>query len=54
VFDDGRLSPERLIDLADRECYSAKASGGNRIKAAAAADKPRSQSRTPREASCGR
>jgi diguanylate cyclase (GGDEF)-like protein/PAS domain S-box-containing protein len=53
VFDDGRLAPDRLIELADRECYAAKASGGNRVEAAAAG-KPRSRSRTPRAASFGR
>jgi diguanylate cyclase (GGDEF)-like protein/PAS domain S-box-containing protein len=33
VFDDGSLSADRLIALADRKCYAAKAAGGNRIAA---------------------
>lgn len=33
VFDDGRLSADRLIALADRKCYEAKAAGGNRVAA---------------------
>jgi diguanylate cyclase (GGDEF)-like protein/PAS domain S-box-containing protein len=34
VFDDGRASVEKLIALADRKCYAAKAAGGNRVATA--------------------
>lgn len=33
VFDDGRMSADKLIALVDRKCYAAKAAGGNRVAA---------------------
>src|SRR5690606_18800174 len=55
VFDDGSLSADRLIALADRKCYAAKAAGGNRVAADShsAATQSRANRPTQRLASRG-
>lgn len=49
VFDDGHAQVDRLIAMADRMCYAAKAAGGDRVAAAGpAATSGRGSTRAPR------
>jgi diguanylate cyclase (GGDEF)-like protein/PAS domain S-box-containing protein len=55
VFDDGRIPADRLIALADRKCYEAKAAGGDRVAAGGRpAAAPSGSGRPARNAASGR